>query len=468
MLFLEPLLLAACLCDPAPLVQGAPQAPEGADEFVVARAGSTELRWKELDDLLLLRHGMSTEGREALKHLAETFLVETASHEAGLTIAEKDLDARVQQLEQQMLAKSGQTLEQQLRGARITRPEFRFFLGVSMQQEELTRRALGLKPGSEVSADQARLWVQEAFTEREYAEFTPPWKDGIVARGTGFQVSVQDYVRYLRRRVQPEELRQDIYQYLLCRGVRARMPDVAQAKVDEYVQKEIERRRRETASDPKYKGMPYERILQAQGLSLEALTRDPGVITSALSKLWVDRAYDAETLKRTYQEAREHYDGLFGEAIDVSLFSLNAGQFKNQFVSRTFAEAEEQLKRMGAGLKSLDDFQKAAKQSSEDAPTKETGGALGWVSGASASVLPEIRAQVKQRLAAVPTPAQLAGEGLVGPLRTSTGCVLLWLGPRRAAPTWDVMSRYVQLELRRHFIDEVLPRDGVTYNLGNQ
>jgi hypothetical protein len=468
MFFLEPLLLVACLASPAPAWQGAPQAPEAADEYVVARAGDTELRWKELDELLLLRHGMSTEGREALKHLSETRLVEVAAREAGVAIAEKDLDARVQQLEQQMLAKSGQTLDQQLAGARITRLEFRYFLGVSMQQQELTRRALGLKPGSEVSEDQARLWVQEAFTERQYAEFAPPWADGIVARATGFQVSVQDYVYYLRRRVQPEELRQDCFQFLLCRRVRARMPDVAQAKVDEYVQKEIERRRRETASDPKYKGMPYERILQAQGLSLEALARDPGVIASALSKLWVDRAYDAETLKRTYQEAREHYDGRFGEAIDVSLLSLNAGQFKNAFVTRTFAEAEAELKRIAAGLKNLDDFQKAAKASSEDAVTKESGGALGWVSAGNAGGFPEIRAQVKQRLAAVPTPAQLAGEGLVGPLRTSTGCVLLWLGPRRPAPTWDIMARYVQLELRAHFIDEVLPRESVSYNLGNQ
>jgi hypothetical protein len=87
------------------------------------------------------------------------------------------------------------------------------------------------------------------------------------------------------------------------------MPDVAQAKIDEYVQKEIERRRRETASDPKYKGMPYERILQAQGLSSLSAGARSGRDRLSTLKLWVDRAYDAETLKRTYQEAREHYDG---------------------------------------------------------------------------------------------------------------------------------------------------------------
>ncbi len=468
MLALQPLLLLVGLYASAPKVQEAPQTPEAADDYVVARAGDTELRWKELDELLLLRHGMSQEGREALKHLAETHMVEVAAAQAGLAIADKDLDARVHQIEQQLQASTGQTLEQQLQSARITRAEFRYFLRVSMQQEELTRRALGLKPGAEVSPDQARLWIQEAFTERNYDELPPPWSDGIRARATGFTISVQEFVRYLRRRLPPDELRQDCYQFLLCRRVRAKLPDVAQAKVDEYVQKEIERRKREAALDPKNKGLSFERLLLAQGLSIDALPRDPGVIVSALSKLWIDRAYDAETLKRSYQDERAFYDDLFGEAIDVSMLFLRAAQFKNQLNPRSFAEADVELKSLASGLKSLDDFQKAAKKSSEDAATKESGGALGWVSPGTRSAPPELRAEVKQRLAAVPTPAQLAGEGLVGPLRTSTGCVLLWLGPRRPAPTWDIMAGYVQRELRRRFLEEVLPRDSVTYNLGNQ
>src|SRR5258706_7074251 len=193
---LQPLLLVVGLCCPAPSRQDAPQAPEAADDYVVARAGETELRWKELDELLLLRHGMSQEGRESLKHLAETRLVEVAAGEAGIAVPADALDARVHKLEQQLQSSTGQTLDQQLQGARITRAEFRYFLRVSMQQEELTRPALGLEPGTEVSPDQARLWIQEAFTERQYSELPPPWADGVVARATGFTLSVQDYVRY--------------------------------------------------------------------------------------------------------------------------------------------------------------------------------------------------------------------------------------------------------------------------------
>jgi hypothetical protein len=446
--------------------QEQPLVPEAADDFVIARAGDTELRWRELDELLLARHGMAPVGREALKHLSETRLVEAAAAEARLTISDADLEQRVKELEQRVRASTeGQTLEQYRRDARLTEAEFRYFLRVGMLQEELTRRALGRPAGEPVNADQNRMWVQEAFTERDYTEFPPPWRDGLVARASGFTVRVIDFVRYLRRRLPPDDVRTDCYQFLLCRRVRARMPDVAQSKVDEYVQKEIERRRRESAQDPKNKGLPFESLLLAQGLSLEGLTRDPGLVVSALSKLWIDRAYDAETLKRSYKDERTYYDDLYGEALDVSVLFLRGAQLKNQLVPRTFGEAEAELRRLAGGLKTLEDFHKAAKQASEDAATREAGGALGWVTAASRSAPPEVRAEVKKRLETSATPAQIAGEGLVGPLRTPTGCVLLWLGPRRGAPTWEVMAGYVQRELRRRFLEEALPRESLIYNL---
>jgi hypothetical protein len=168
-------------------------------------------------------------------------------------------------------------------------------------------------------------------------------------------------------------------------------------------------------------------------------------------------------MKRSYQDERARYDDLYGEAIDVSLLFLRAAKFKNEFNKRTFDEADAALQRLGGGLKSLEDFRKAAQANSEDAATRESGGALGWVSGGSRSAPAEVRAEVKQRLASAPTPAQLAGEGLVGPLRTPTGSVLLWLGPRRPAPTWEVMAGYVQRELRTRFLQEALPRENVTY-----
>ena len=82
-------------------------------------------------------------------------------------------------------------------------------------------------------------------------------------------------------------------------------------------------------------------------------------------------------------------------------------------------------------------------------------------------VPPEIRSEITRVLgtqgAASGPSGGAGGEGsLVGPLRVSNGCVLLWFGSRRPAPSWDAMAANVQRELRRRFADEVLPKSALS------
>jgi hypothetical protein len=146
---------------------------------------------------------------------------------------------------------------------------------------------------------------------------------------------------------------------------------------------------------------------------------------------------------------------------------LRATQFKHDASQRTYTEAEEIFKQIRGQLTSAEAFAKAAHERSEDADSRENGGALGWVSPGNPRIPEEIRAEVQKHLGAHASPGQAAGDGLVGPLRTPTGSVLLWLGPRRAAPTWEVMSQQVQRELRRRFLDDVLPRANVQLVAGS-
>ncbi|MCA9582469.1 MAG: hypothetical protein KC416_11790, partial [Myxococcales bacterium] len=46
---------------------------------------------------------------------------------------------------------------------------------------------------------------------------------------------------------------------------------------------------------------------------------------------------------------------------------------------------------------------------------------------------------------------------LVGPIRLQGSVVLLCLGERALAPTWEVMAQNVHRELRRRFMIEQLP-----------
>jgi hypothetical protein len=75
-------------------------------------------------------------------------------------------------------------------------------------------------------------------------------------------------------------------------------------------------------------------------------------------------------------------------------------------------------------------------------------------------VPPEIRAEVKKALErTAPSGAGLdPAVSLVGPVRLATGSTILWLGARRPTPTWDTMAAHVHRELRKRFLDEILPR----------
>jgi hypothetical protein len=286
-----------------------------------------------------------------------------------------------------------------------------------------------------------------------------------VARARGVEISLTDYVRILRRRLEPSAIQNAAYQTLLERKVLERLPDAAPARIEEYIQKEIERRRREAQADPKNKGVPFERLLAAQGLSVASLPLDPGVRVSALSKLWIDKAYNAEALRRAYADERKLYDDAYGEAIELSMIFLTGARFTNPLNPRTIEQASARLAQLAPELRSPEQFQSKAQELSEDESSRQERGALGFVTAASPRLPNELRELVQKRLAASPTPEQLRGEGLVGPISVSNGAVLLWLGPRRPAPTWEVMSGYVQRELRRRFLEEALPRASLSYSL---
>jgi hypothetical protein len=231
------------------------------------------------------------------------------------------------------------------------------------------------------------------------------------------------------------------------------------------VQQEIERRRREAQADPKNKGVPFDRLMAAQGLSVATLPLDPGLRVSALSKLWIDKAYSAEALKRVYNDERKLYDDAYGEAVELSMIFLSGARFTNPLNPRSIDDAVASLAKLAREVPSFEEFQKRAAELSEDEATRKEKGSLGFVTPTHPRLPSELRELLEKRLSSSPTPEQLRGEGLVGPISVSNGAVLLWLGPRRPAPTWEVMSGYVQRELRRRFLEEALPRASVSYSL---
>jgi hypothetical protein len=429
-----------------------------ADGDVVARAFDTSITWKDLDPVIRNRHVMAKDGRAALRHMMESRALEVMARENGIKVSEAQVDARWKELEGQIRT-SGEKggIGGYLKKAHLSEPEFRGYLKLSVVEETLTRRALGMDDKASLSGEQQQVWMDERLRERSYTELEPPWRDGLAAKCAGFSVGIDELVHALRQRLPEADVREDCYQLLLYRRMQKRLPDLAPSKIDEYVQKELDRRRAEATADPKYKGIPYEKILGAQGMTVESLAADPAVLVAALSRAWVDRAYPQEAMKRLYADEREYFDGLYGEAVDAWMLFLRGAQFKNEFNPRTFTEADALLNQWRGRLHSLESFQALAKTESEDAPSKESGGSLGYVTTGNPRVPAEIRAEIGKALNSKP-PYDASGKNLIGPVRLPNGCVLLWLGARRPAPGWDGMAAQVHRELRKRFIDEVLPK----------
>jgi hypothetical protein len=436
--------------------QVVPPATGQAEPGVAARALDSTLSFAELDLLLVERRAMSEQGREILKHLLRARLLDRLAQESRLVVGEKDVQKRWQELEREMAASNeGTDLREFLASSGVKESVFREFLRLAIVQETLARRALGVREGQPVHAEQQEMWLDQVIEQRGTHTPMPPWTDGVAARCGDLEVRAGDFVAYLRQQLPPEDVKSDCYQLLLAQRMQQRMPDLAPEALAAAVEAELARRRAEVAADPEYKGLAYETILGSQGVRAAFLPHDPAVRAAALAHLWVDRTHGPEGLRSVYEAERELFDGRHGTARETRVIFLRAARLTNQLIPRSFEEAERELANLKSQITSQADFERLAQTRSEDNATRERGGLLGWVTSHDERVPVEIRSLVHAQGVDEQGPLQ-------GPLTIPSGCVLVWVGARRAAPGWEEMSAHVHAELRRRFVAEVLPEDAVS------
>jgi parvulin-like peptidyl-prolyl isomerase len=452
MLPLVPRLVGACLA----LAPAGP-APQGLPPELAARAGECTVSFEEFDELCMNRHAQAEEGRAALEHLLEAELLDQLAREAGLAIPAEDIDRRMAELDSEIRSTGNAGgLEEELAEYRVERETFRRFLRLQIVQEVLARRALGIPPARPVPADQQELWLASEL-ERRGTDFpAPPYAeaDPVLARSGTLEVRRSELLPHLRQQLDPATVREDCYQLLLEKLLRARMPDLAPEALARAVAEELERRRAELARDPQYDGLSFEQVMAARGLRLDRLERDPAIVIAALARLWVDRTEGEEGLRAAYQAERGWFEDRYGHSLPLSILFKNAVAAPNPLQPRTFEEAERELLELAARIDGPEAFAAAAREHSDDQQSAERGGALGRVTRAQPG-LPE---ELSEFAFAHP------GAGLVGPLRLTedvTGVALLWIGELSPPPAWEVMREHVHNELRKRLIEETLSESSV-------
>jgi hypothetical protein len=433
-----------------------PPTPPPIEEGVVARGKGLTLLRSEVLPLLLERFAMSRTGRELLDLLVSSRLIETIGKERGMVVTDAEVRELWNLLDRQTVAagqSEGLIGELERRGMAIE--EFHSYLRLTILQERLTREVLEVADDVEVSGDQQQIWLHQEMKKRGLSWPPPPWPDGIAARCGEIEVSAEEFAQHLFEKLDPLDVRETCWHLLLLKGIEKRMPDLSPAARTAAVGREMARRRKEAEEGVGQEGVSFERLLAARGSSVEMLRQDPSVPIAALTRLWVDQVEGDEGLRAEYEKSRDHYEGRHGQAAHVWLIFRTASQHANELNPRTFEEAEAELEEKKREISSLRDFTSASVQLSEETTLRENKGEFGWITRDDSRAPEAIRSAIFEFIGSGGK-VEAAGR-MLGPVRLDTGVVLLWISALRPSPPWEQMSEHVHEELRRRFIEEVMP-----------
>lgn len=445
-----------------------PQRPDQAPIELAARYKEAYVKFPELDELILSRHAESKLGRETRLFMLKLRAVDSIGRELGIAAEAGEIQAMLASIERDVVASGAASdMEDYLRQQGVSREEFMESLRLAVLQTKLSRRGLGIPEDQPITAEQQEMWLSDQITQRGLEEFPAPWEDGVVLRNADVEVRRDEFITFLRKRMDPGDVRECLIELLRVKRMRARMPDIDPGALAEAIDSELENRRIEVQSDSKYKGISYEQLLTSQGIIFSRWRDDPNIVEAALSRLWVRRSYDEEAMREVYENERAYFDGEYGEALEASVIFRRATTFPNELIPRDYEKAEAELAELAGNITSLADFQAAVELHSEDANSRKRQGYLGWVTRSGSSGPSPAREAIFSALDSgtyKPSDPANSKTRLVGPVRTSAGVLLLWIGQRRPKPSWNSMIVYVHKTLRQRFVDEAIdPKQVITY-----
>jgi hypothetical protein len=453
--------------------------PFGVD----AQCLDTSLSTGELCRLLVERFGMSQPGQTILAQLVQRKVVAELAAAAGIAPTDAEVDARIQQLDAAARAEGAKGgILDHLKRNRLEMPFFRSMLRLGLQQEGLTRAALGLGPDAQVTGAQQDTWLEQTLKERGFELSPRPWKD-IVARSGAAILTRDELGIALRRELPIGDVAEACFQAVLMLRLEARLAPGSEQQVERALDQAITRRRGDLARNPKFKDLTWEQYLQSQGFDEKAFRRDPAVRIETLSHALVDAqlaatkvdatnagAVNADPreagLRAAYEAEKAFFDDRYGEAVRTRMIYL-AGKsyFKllrqsdketpdQELFDKALASAREELQRVSSGIQTEEQFKSHASLVNDDDALRKLEGELGWVTRADPRIANEVRDAVWKNAPAL----GVAGGHMIGPLALPGGAALLWLGERRALPEWTELAQRVHAELRRRLIDELVPK----------
>ncbi len=418
---------------------GTAVASAASQEAPAARFAGGEITFSEFDESLAYRFSRDEVGRDAIDYLIQDVVLSSEIERRGLVVSPANLAAALEKLDAQLRAAENHSLEEELASKGMERRAFEEVFRKQLACERMVREDLGL-PGSEpVSAEQQTLWLREQVKRAQVEREGLP--AGSYARVGGRTIDGRALGATLRLKLSRRDLRDALRDLAGLRLVDRRAAELEVVATPEGIEATLARRRaRYEPSATAAQGLGWEEVLRAtRGITLDDLRADAGVRAETL--LWgiAEKSYPDDEIDRRYAEARDHWDGLFGESRRVSWILLHAVHAPNALVARTYDEADRELRDLIARAKSAAEFGRLASMYSNDGASRARNGDLGWLHRLERGADPAI-------LAALFHPDAAVGAAL-GPIRVEQGSAALFFQAAKPGLQGDELRRSIRSEL---------------------
>lgn len=345
-------------------------------------------------------------GQKALDVLVDSLLTRQAAQRKGLLPTEVEVRKFWQDLQAELRA-AGQRPDQFAAVRNSSEADLLDYLGVQLAQERLVRAELGLPPQDKVTGDLQRLWIQEQRKQAKLELDPDRLPAGVAAAVDGTMVPMVDLGFLLLRTSDDAERDRFVQQvvYLNCLEQLARQHGVEPTTAD--LDAAIAAIAEEARGDPRYRGLPLEQLLQAQGHTVLSLQRSRVFRAKVALELLTRKLHPDDALRAERTADPQGVADRAGARRRLGVIFVRALDPPNALIPRSFAAAEAHLGTVRERLQK-ERFDVVARIESEDPGSKQAGGDLGWHQRASER-LPELVLAAGFKLAAGAVSAPLRG-----------------------------------------------------------
>lgn len=323
------------------------------------------------------------EGQEAIQFLVNAALIELEASAQGVTVSEAEVDATLKELARQFEAQ-GKDFGQMLERRGYSPEDYREQIATGLLHRKLTQKALGR---DQVDGAMTELWSEDARDRHEVITDPERLPPGVVARVDGKAIGLRTLGELLMRTQGSASKEERIRKVVAREIIKAQAEDRSLRLSIEEIDAEIERRRAEVEANPRYAGVPFEKLLESLGHSVSTLRASPDFRAQILLKRLVELDHPRERLVRELRENRAAVLLQHGARRQLEVLFLRAAETPTEFVPRTFEEAESRMETLREGIVAGAPFGTVARLNSDDPGTKARDGALGWRNRADA-ILP--------------------------------------------------------------------------------